>query len=255
MINRRSFIATSAAALASTPAFAARKEPTTKKGWAGNNTQRHRMVGANWYYNWTPKMAGKQPEFVPMIKGGFNVNQRAFSMIKGYKNATHLLGYNEPERAKQGNLKLEQAIKLWPQLVELAEEAKLQLGSPAPSSDRGGMAYLDAFMDQADRKDLRVDFIAIHWYRGRDADAFEDFVDDLARKYRRPIWITEFNGWSGPEDENREFLEDSLKFLEKHDDVERYAYFEPGPGKPHSLFKKDGKLSAMGELYRDAGKA
>jgi hypothetical protein len=99
-----------------------------------------------------------------------------------------------------------------------------------------------------------------HWYytwspktRPSKATEFEDFVEDLARSHRLPIWITEFNGWSGPEDEHYDFVKDSLRFLERSRDVERYAYFEPGKGKPHSLLKNDGSLSRIGEPYRDAG--
>ena len=165
----------------------------------------------------------------------------------------HLLGYNEPERGDQGNTTLEKGLELWPKLVELAEKKNLRLGSPAPSSDDKGMKWLDAFMKEAKRKKLRVDFIAIHWYRSRDPDAFETFVKELAKSYRLPIWITEFNGWTGPERENYDFLKKSLRFLERSKDIERYAYFEPGKGKEHSLFQKDGSLSRMGELYRDAG--
>ncbi|MBK1826921.1 glycosyl hydrolase [Haloferula rosea] len=255
MITRRSFLASSAAALATGPSFALTNKASTKKGWAGGDANKHRQFGVHWHYNWTPNRGHATPEFVPMIKGAFNVNEKHFNKIRSYKNITSLLGYNEPERKKQGNIPLDKAIALWPRLVKLAEQKNLRLGSPAPSSDQGGMNYLHEFMEQAKRKDLRVDFVAVHWYRGRDPDAFEDFVDDLAKEYRLPIWITEFNGWSGPEDENHDFLKEALKFLEKERKVERYAYFEPGRGKPHSLFKKDGSLSRMGELYRDAGTA
>ena len=41
--------------------------------------------------------------------------------------------------------------------------------------------------------------------------------------------------------------------LEKEKSIERYAYFEPGKGKEHSLLTADGSLTRMGELYRDAG--
>ncbi len=68
-----------------------------------------------------------------------------------------------------------------------------------------------------------------------------------------PIWITEFNGWSGPERENYDFLRKTLRFPERSKDIERYAYFEPGKGKEHSLFKNHGSLTRMGELYLDAG--
>ena len=108
-------------------------------------------------------------------------------------------------------------------------------------------------MEEVKAKKLRVDFIALHWYRSRDPGAFEDWVKGIVRKYKRPVWITEFNGWNGPEKENRDFLRKTLKFMERSKDVERYAYFEPGKGKNHSLLRADGSLSRMGELYRDAG--
>lgn len=254
LMTRRSFLA-GTAAMAAGPSLALGSGPGTKKGWAGGDANKHKQFGVHWHYNWTPNRGHPNPEFVPMIKGAFNVNEKHFAKIRSYKGITSLLGYNEPERKKQGNIPLDKAIALWPKLVKLAEQKNLRLGSPAPSSDGDGMSYLDEFMTEAKRKKLRVDFVAIHWYRGRNPDAFKDFVDDLAKDYRLPIWITEFNGWTGPEDENYAFLKDALRFLEKERKVERYAYFEPGRGKPHSLFKKDGSLSRMGELYRDAGTA
>ena len=108
-------------------------------------------------------------------------------------------------------------------------------------------------MKEAKREKLKIDFIAIHFYRSRDPDDLERFIKDLAKSYRLPIWLTEFNGWSGPREDHEDFLKDALKFLEKERSVERYAYFEPGSGKPHSLLNKDGSLTKMGEMYRDAG--
>lgn len=253
MIARRKLLLGASASVLVPATLAADSDRSLKKGWSAGNQQIHDAVGAHWYYNWTPSRGKSNIEFVPMIKGGFNVNEKQFSKISGYRNITHLLGYNEPERAKQGNLSLEKGVELWPRLVKLAEKNNLRLGSPAPSSDAGGMKWLDGFMEEARRRKLRVDFVALHWYRSRDASQFEAFIDDVARKYRLPVWITEFNGWSGSEEENYRFLKDSLRFLERHREVERYAYFEPGKGKPHSLFRPDGSLTRMGELYRDAG--
>lgn len=76
-------------------------------------------------------------------------------------------------------------------------------------------------------------------------------MKSLAKEFRKPIWVNAFNGWTGPEDENYEFLRDPLKFLERNSDVERYAYFNPKKGAPHDLLKGDGSLSRMSELYRD----
>lgn len=54
------------------------------------------------------------------------------------------------------------------------------------------------------------------------------------------------------EKDHHKFLKDSLRFLERNEHVERYAYFNPGPGKPHSLAHEDGSPTRLGELYREA---
>ena len=226
------------------------KKNVGKKGWCGYNEDLHKLFGANWYYTWTPGWQSEAKiEFVPMIKKESDFGHAG--RIK--KDAKFLLGFNEPERKDQGNLTVERAIELWPKIEEIARDRKLPVGSPAPSSDKLGMDWLAEFMKQAKKKELKIDFIAVHYYRSRNADDLERFIKELARDYRRPIWLTEFNGWSGPEDEHIEFLEKSLRFLEKSDDVHRYAYFDPKPGKPHSLYDANGKPTRLGEIYRDAG--
>ena len=185
-----------------------------------------------------------------MIKAEWSLKQ--VLAIEKMQGISHLLGFNEPERVKQGNVTVEKAIELWPKLVALAEKKDLRLGSPAPSSDQAGVDWLAAFMERAKRDKLKIDFVAVHWYRSRDAGEFEEFINKVSRDFDLPIWATEFNGWTGPEEENYEFLKDSLKFQERDRNVERYAYFNPPKGKPHSLLDKDDKLTRMGELYRDA---
>ena len=227
------------------------KSSSRKKGWAGGDSKLHKPFGAHWYYTWSPKTrSSKDIEFIPMMKGEWSLKQTG--AVKSMDGIKHLLGFNEPERSKQGNITIERALELWPKLEEIAKAKNLRIGSPAPSSDGAGMKWLDTFMEQAKRQKLQVDFVAVHWYRGRDAGQFESFIKKLDRDYRLPVWVTEFNGWSGPEDEHYEFLKKSLKFLERDKTVERYAYFNPGKGAPHSLLDKEGKLTRMGELYRDA---
>ncbi|MFT5468720.1 MAG: hypothetical protein ACI8UO_003832 [Verrucomicrobiales bacterium] len=251
-MHRRQLLASSASAAlaASLPTFSTAATESRKKGWAGGSADFHKRFGTHWYYTWTPKSRpSKATEFVPMIKGSWNLNQTA--AIKQMGGITHLLGFNEPEREKQGNISVANAVKLWPRLEALAKAKNLRLGSPACSGE-SGTKWFRAFMKQAKEKGLHMDFIAVHFYR-LDASGFEKFVENLADNYDLPVWVTEFNGWNGSEEDNREFLKDSLKFLEKEDYIERYAYFNFKAGRAQALIDADGELTRMGELYREAG--
>ena len=139
-----------------------------------------------------------------------------------------------------------------PYLVQAAEK-KLRLGSPGVSSDGLGGAWMREFMEQAQRKKLKVDFITAHWYRSADAGAFEDWLKELNANYKRPVWVTEFNAmYTGADEAGQvQFLKGALRALERQRFVERYAYFNTGTGKAALL--KDGELTKLGEVYRSAG--
>jgi hypothetical protein len=253
-MKRRTFYANAVLTAAVSSAFAQSpaKKGSTKKGWCGD--PKGNPFGAHWYYTWSPKTRpNKQVEFVPMIKGAWSLKQAA--AIKKMGGISHLFGFNEPEREKQGNVSVDKAIALWPQLEAIAKARNLRLGSPACSGAKG-MAWFRSFMEKAEDRGLHMDFVNVHFY-SLNADAFEKMVDDLADKYDRPVWVTEFNGWTGDESANYSFLKDSLKFLEKARHVERYAYYSFGPTQSQKLFGMDkhGKrvMNRMGELYRDAG--
>jgi hypothetical protein len=222
------------------------QDATLKKGWGGDAAGAGKFR-AHWYYNWGPHGKSSEGlEFVPMVKGKHHVTPEILNGIKA-SGAKVLLGFNEPERESQGNTTVEQALDLWPKLMETG----LRLGSPAPSSDGGGMAWLDRFMQGVEKRKLRVDFIAIHWYRSADPRQFEEFLKELNRKYRRPVWVTEFNAQYSGGDRDR-FASSSFKICERLKCVERYSYFTAKPGAPGSLWKAGGRaeLSPLGEIYR-----
>jgi hypothetical protein len=256
-MNRRNLLRALSSSLLLSQTWAAGGKPVTnKKGWAGADRNAHKLFGAHWYYTWWyGENHNSDIEFVPMIKRRKDVEGgEALDQVKSMTNIRHLLGYNEPERLDQGNLTVDDAIKHWPKLQAIAEAKNIPLGSPAPSSDGKGVKWLEEFMRRIKKEKLRVDFIAVHWYRSRDAVDFANFLSGLSRSHRMPVWLTEFNGWSGTERDNYDFLKDALRFLEREKSIERYAYFEPGKGKAHSLYgSAENGLSRMGVLYRDAG--
>lgn len=231
---------TSLSAVAQTP-----QKIAGKKGWGGA-ADVATTLKATWYYNWGPKGESKPGlEFVPMVKGKWHTNPETLSAIKA-SGAKVLLGFNEPERKDQGNLSVAEALELWPKLMETG----LRLGSPAPSSDGAGMAWLEEFMKGVEKRKLRVDFIAVHWYRSANAQEFEAFLRELSRKYRRPVWVTEFNAQYSGGDRDK-FAAQSFKMLDRLRVVERYSYFTTAPGQAGSLWKAAGgkELSPLGQDY------
>lgn len=220
-------------------------QASEKKGFGGDASTTAALKG-HWFYNWTPRGQSQDGvEFVPMVKGKWDVNPGTLNAIKS-SGAKVLLTFNEPERANQGNVTVAEALNVWPQLVATG----LKLGSPAPSSDGRGSQWLDQFMTGAQQRKLRVDFLAVHWYRSANPRDFEAWLAALHQKWHRPIWITEFNAmYSGGD--RVQFARQSFRILNRLHYVERYAYFSAPTGQPGSLWK-DGAhqtLTPLGEDY------
>jgi hypothetical protein len=281
MITRRRFISLSAAAAALSLASALRAQnspakdgspptPGKKKGlgrtvktpgWARNLTD----LRCNWFYSWNSVVPEGVPpgiEFIPMIfrYGGKPqvVADAAAAAKKAGINA--LLGFNEPDGKKQGNMTVEAALDAWPMLMETG----LRLGSPGcihPDKE-----WMIAFMDGVKQRGLRVDYVCVHSYGGPNADALVQRLEKVHAMFNRPIWITEFavGDWKAKSpDQNQhkpevvlQFMEQVLPRLDRLDFVERYAWF---PAKPTSgplgtsaLFDENGVLTPLGQCYRDA---
>ncbi|MCM2373449.1 glycosyl hydrolase [Aporhodopirellula aestuarii] len=238
---------------------------TTKKGICGKGSNCE-LTRANWYYNWywQPTPGQRDAEFVPMIKGKIDAIDRSFARIETLKKShkiTHLLGFNEPDSAKQGNTSVERAIELWPRLME----TELRLGSPAVTDNRRGKDWFNAFMQAAKLKRLRIDFIAVHRYPNVKANgSIKGFLASLQKvyaTYRKPIWITEFAGLNFGSKDRKMTVNDNLRFmrqvlpeLERLPYVERYAWFSSGPRDISSLYdpSQPSGLSPLGTLYRNA---
>ncbi len=179
-------------------------------------------LGVSWYYNWgsTTKCTGI--EYVPQIWGDWTklswVPMPAKAVAGGAK---YLLGFNEPDGTGQANMSVADALKLWPAF----DQPGVLIGSPAVA----GEGWLPDFMTGVAAQDLRVDFIALHWY-GWNAGTCNDTSQlegkiKWAEQWQRPIWITEWSCRLQPVDVVNKFYTDALAMLKKHPLVERYAWF------------------------------
>ncbi|MBY8342461.1 hypothetical protein JYK17_20730 [Streptomyces sp. KC 17012] len=219
--------------------------------------------GVSWYFNWASSTGSVTPpqgvEYVPMIWGPGAVTDDQLASAR--KEGKELLTFNEPDSATQSNMTPEQALDLWPKL----QNTGLRLGAPAVSRDAdvpGG--WLDRFMQGAEQRGLRVDFIPLHWY-GSDfgpdaAGQLRDYIQRVHDHYHKPIWLTEYglidftHGTPRyPGDQQRtDFITSSTRMLDGLDYVERYAWFTLSTKTdPNGLY--DGTTAnAAGRAYRAA---
>lgn len=173
-----------------------------------------------------------------------------------------LLGFNEPNHAKQANISAAQAAALWPQLQQKARAMGVPLGSPsaAPctsSTCNGGdyMTWFNAFF--AACTGCQVDFLTSHYY-GCSASGLQTFLSNLA-KYNLPIWLTEFNCGGGSLNaslsKHMAYMQAALPILEANPMVIKYAWMSARNTHPFTaaLFTRSDNntaaLTALGALY------
>jgi hypothetical protein len=182
-------------------------------------------LGVSWFYAWSASnpCPTSTAEFVPQIWGSYkNRPEVATPDSAVAKGAKFLLGFNEPDGADQANMTVAEAVDLWPDF----QLPGVQVGSPAVA---GQGTWLPDFMTQVGAKNLRVDFIALHWY-GWDAGSCNDTSAlegkiKWAEQWQRPIWITEWSCRLQSANVDEKFLAAALVMLRKHPLVERYAWF------------------------------
>lgn len=275
-MNRRDFLQLSlaASALAILPAPSAHaqsrstRRPNHKRGLGVGPRRDERWreklqsIDASWFYSWTRNFPDNIPpgmDYVPMIFGGVTASEVAVAGedFQFFRNK-YLLGFNEPDAPSQGNLNVEDALAIWPKLMELG------LPLVSPGCVHPDNAWMTAFMDGVRRQSLRVDFIAVHSYGGPNADGFIRRMESVHKLYQRPIWITEFGvgDWQAKSaEQNRHspervlaFMEQVLPRLTRSSFIYRYAWFSArqtsAPLGTSALFNDaDGSLTRLGECY------
>ncbi|MFC3417357.1 glycosyl hydrolase [Algoriphagus hitonicola] len=239
----------------------------TKKGTGGF----YDGLDAGWYYNWgLGEVSRPNYDYVPMAWGAGGASPANIQNMINKKKPSHVLGFNESDNCNgesgQFNNLCEPAVAVayYENLMGLG----VRLGSPAPR-ENGPTGWLREFNEIAKARDVRFDFVAVHWYdwgsnpaNSPNANAqdifnrFKAYLNNVHQIYNLPIWITEFN--ANPNRGNaiqEEFLELALPYLESLDYVERYAYFQPNPAnsqndvEPAFYYDDNDNLTNIGKLY------
>ncbi len=241
----------------------------TKKGNGGYKPG----VDASWFYNWNNNQTSKANyEYAPMTWGASAALPASINQIIAKEKVTHLLGFNESDNCNDqsgqySNLcQPEVAVAYYENLMGTG----MRLGTPAPR-ENGPTTWLKDFNRIAKERDVRFDFVAVHWYDWGSNPAnspyedaqkvfnrFKAYLANVYSIYGLPIWITEFNANPNRDNSvNAAFLQLALPYLEQLDYVERYAYFEPmtslsTTGVAHShLFNSDGSITNIGTIYKN----
>jgi Glycosyl hydrolase catalytic core/Concanavalin A-like lectin/glucanases superfamily/Putative Ig domain len=218
---------------------------TGKKGWAGAPQP---LVNPLWNYDWdNSATSSPNVEYVPMRH---NLHWNAYSNINNKNGSTHALGFNEPDRPDQANMSVATTLAEWPNLMA----SGLRLGSPATSD--GGLNWLYDFIDQADALNYRVDYVAVHYYKGGwTAAQLRDWLLGIHLRTGRPLWVTEWNNganWTccAPTlESNAQSIGEFMDVMNQAHFVERYSIYNwVGPNREMVI---DNALTPAGIVYRD----
>ncbi|MBL3607500.1 glycosyl hydrolase [Rhodovulum sulfidophilum] len=223
-------------------------------------------LGLAWYYTWSDWAlydADPSPdpaEFVGMVWDEQLVSQAALDRILA-AGAETLLGFNEPDLARQAGMSVEQALDLWGAL----QATGLRLVSPAASQEQtlGDSSWLGRFMAGVETRSMGVDVIAVHYYSDSgDIAAFETWLKAVHDQYGKPVWVTEWvlADWTGARSfsaaEQAAFARAGAEMMDALDFVERHAWFaayEGGDGwyLNSGLFDAAGNLTEVGRVFAD----
>lgn len=236
---------------------------TEKKGFGSGAPDFNRSVTpvkllkAGWFYHWGTTSAEDltDVEFVPMKWNAKSLTDYRWKEILDINYSNHLLGFNEPDHATQGNMTLNEMLLYWPKMME----SGMRLGSPAPAGNR---QLLYDFIDKCDELNYRVDFVAIHDYGEGTALSFYNLCKAVHDRTGRPIWVTEFN-WGGTWTAGRptyaEIAQRITEIIEKYDTegiIERYSIFNfDQTDQNRAVFytpaMPDYNITPLGVAYRD----
>lgn len=215
------------------------------------------MLGATWYYNWSPDpVAIAGVDAVPLLRG--------WSPPQPVNGASaHLLLLNEPDDPAQDNMTPEAGAIWWHDAVELNPGRK-----PVGPNVWRGTDWLIAWRAAHVRLygvPPQMWALGAHCYR-QSATACQDYIGSLvalSQAWGLPggVWLTEFAFppcWVGGEERAAAELRTLLDWLDTQPGVQRYAYFTNrmsgdewwgwGPGCSTALLD-DAGLTAFGRVW------
>ncbi|MDA9555781.1 glycosyl hydrolase [Pelobium sp.] len=221
------------------------------------------QLGVTWFYDWgSSDVSTSIREYALMSWDERGVDtQTDIDNYIAKADINHLLSFNEPDNSTQASILYTDAVPLHSKLLATG----YRIGSPATQEQNtfGSGKWQTNFIALANTNNVRVDYIAIHWYDWGSYSStnnttpdvngvftrFKNYVTTVYNTYKKPIWITEFN--SNPNTTSQthvNFMNLAIPWLESQNFVERYAYFFPATLPPVDA---NGNLTDMGTAYKN----
>ncbi len=236
-----------------------------KKGVGIINDAVVQNFSSPWYYSWgLTKPSYPNQQYTPMTWGKGTSTDANIKYLVERKDIDHLLSFNEPDNAKQSNISADIAVELY----KMMQKTGLRLGSPVVTQGHafGAGKWFTNFMLAAQKQQLKIDFICVHWYdwgnqtNNAATDSltaeqvfsrFVKYMQNVRTAYpNHPIWLTEYNANINRKSDvvHRYFMKLSTEWMNNTSYVERYAYFFPNTV---PAANPDNSLTAAGQYWKD----
>jgi len=186
-------------------------------------------------------------------------------MVQQFKDAAqpgfakYALGFNEPELPyPQAALDPQTAAQLWIEAIQPLKNQGYMLGTPAITSDSGGIPWMKSFLSACGGQ-CTFDFACFHFY-GTNAQDFITYVTNFHNTFNLPVWVTEFASWNfdgSPQLDQGQvyaFMNTVTQWMDATEWVERYFSFGimhdmGNVGQTCSLMNADGTPNTLGNIY------
>lgn len=233
--------------------------PVKKKGSANTDNAITNALNVTWYYDWGYKdYSTTTREYVPMSWNGNGATDVNLNPVIQRDSLTHYLTFNEPDNDGQANMYVSAAIPAYKKLLRAGQ----RMASPACTESQYRV-WLDSFATVANDQMLKIDVICVHWYdwgnylstlnvnpTGTEVfNRFKSYIDAVYDRFKKPIWITEFNAnVNRPAAVHEAFMRLALPWLDSDPRIERYSYFF---GNDLPARNTNGTLTTGGQIYAD----
>lgn len=240
----------------------------------------------SWYYNWSPYpnsdlIPADTLEFVPTIHGidATNDDQTERVIRDLPQSSKHLLSFNEPDGSEGSggsSISPEDAANAYINYVVPFRNGdsggrKWLISHPSTTGSPNGLDWLRRFnascYDIDSKNGCPADFVAVHWYGNFEGltswlGTLNEFYNiNSTRNEPLKLWITEMALPQQDDDDTVAMMNQSLPYLDRQENVERYAWFgafrtddsNEWTGDGVALFDDDGGLTELGALYMGNG--